>query len=56
MRGQLFDGELRMTFRILCGLLDGVIHEIVSGVAVVKVAPCDRLLLMFYLRTYHGEL
>jgi hypothetical protein len=28
-----------MTFRILCGLLDGVIHEIVSGVAVVKVTP-----------------
>jgi hypothetical protein len=39
MPSQLLDGEIRMTFRILPSLLDCVIHQIVSGVAVVKVTP-----------------
>jgi hypothetical protein len=39
MPSQLFGGELRRAFRVFRGVLDGIIHEIVNGVAVVKVCP-----------------
>jgi len=39
MPGQFFGGELRTAFRVFLGVMDGMFHEFVSGVAVVKLCP-----------------